>query len=153
MEITAEDIRTFIAGQDLGVLSTIGPDGAPQSALVGIAVSSELEIVFDTVTPSRKYGNLKGNPKCSFVVGCSGEVTVQYEGEAMEPEGDELARYREIYFAKMPDGRDRLSWPGITHFVVRPRWIRYCDYNQRPPLIREFDFEGSLARARCSATS
>ncbi len=153
MEITAEDIRSFVASQDLGVLSTVGPDGAPQSALVGIAVSSELEIVFDTVTSSRKYGNLIGNPKCSFVVGCAGEVTVQYEGEATEPRGDELMRYREIYFAKLPDGRDRLSWPGITHFVVRPRWIRYCDYNQRPPLIREFDFEGSLARARCSATS
>jgi hypothetical protein len=31
-----------------------------------------------------------------------------------------------------------LSWPGIVYFVVRPQWIRYSDFDQEPPLIREF---------------
>jgi hypothetical protein len=87
------------------------------------------------------------------VVGCTGELTVQYEGDAFVPEGADLERYRELYFATWPDGVDRLSWPGITHFVVRPRWIRYCDYDQRPPLIREFDCADGRVQVRGAAAS
>ena len=133
--MTKTDVHTFIAAQKLGVLGYVSPLGTPRSALVGIAVSANLEIVFDTVNASRKYANLKANPAASFAIGWQGEVTVQLEGEAFEPEGGELSRFREIYFAAWPDGRERLSWPGITHFVVRPRWIRYSDFDQRPPRI------------------
>ncbi|HEY8713922.1 MAG TPA: hypothetical protein VIM00_01000, partial [Candidatus Acidoferrum sp.] len=80
------------------------------------------------------------NPRCSFVIGWAGETTVQYEGLACQPEGGELARYQQIYFATWTDGPSRLSWPGITHFVVRPTWVRYSDFDQRPPFIQEFTF-------------
>ena len=30
-----------------------------------------------------------------------------------------------------------MNWPGIAYFVVRPRWIRYSDYDQKPPIIEE----------------
>jgi hypothetical protein len=33
-----------------------------------------------------------------------------------------------------------MSWPGITWFVVRPRWIRFSDFDQNPPLIEEKSF-------------
>src|ERR1019366_2316505 len=111
-----------------------------QSSLVGVAVSPELEIIFDTVKSSRKYRNLLMRPEASFAIGWAGECTVQCEGEAYQPEGSELARYQEVYFARWPDGPARLSWPGITYFVIRPRWIRYSDFDQRPPLIEEFNF-------------
>lgn len=136
--MTKGELYKFIASNKLGVLGYLSPDGAPRSALVGIAVAPELEIVFDTVASSRKYASLLANPAASFAIGWSGEVTVQLEGRAFLPVGDELQRYQEIYFAAWPDGRDRLSWPGITHFVVRPSWIRYSDFDQRPPLIEEF---------------
>lgn len=134
------DIYEFIAKQKLGVVGSIGADGSPQSALVGIAVSSELEIIFDTVKSSRKFQNLIVNPRCSFVVGWAGETTVQYEGHARLPEGRELARYQQIYFTAWPDGPSRLTWPGITHFVMRPTWLRYSDFDKNPPLIQEFTF-------------
>lgn len=67
-----------------------------------------------------------------------GEQTVQFEGVAVEPTGDELRRAQEIYFAAWPEGRDHLAWPGITYFLVRPRWIRFSDYDRRPPLIAAF---------------
>lgn len=137
--MTQTEIFEFIARHKLGVLGYVSPRGAPRSALVGIAVTAELEIVFDTVSSSRKYGDLVANPDASFVIG-TGEVTVQYEGEAFQPTGTELARYQEVYFAAWPDGPDRLNWPGIAYFVVRPKWIRYGDFDQRPPLIEEFAF-------------
>jgi hypothetical protein len=104
---------------------------------VGIAVTPGLEIVFDTLNSSRKYRNLTERPLCSFVVGWGGEKTVQYEGIAAEPKGAELERCQEAYFAIWPDGLARMSWPGIAYFVVRPKWIRYSDYDQNPPLVEE----------------
>ena len=130
-------LHTFMARQRLGVVSSIGPDGRPQAALVGIAVTPELEIVFDTVDASRKYANLTARPACAFVLGWSSEQTVQLEGEAEELRGAELERYRRLYFDAWPDGRARLGWPGIVYFVVRPRWIRYSDYDRVPALIEE----------------
>jgi Pyridoxamine 5'-phosphate oxidase len=138
--MTKADIYEFIAKQKLGVLGSISADGLPQSALVGIAVTPELEIIFDTVKSSRKFGNLLGNPRCSFVIGWAGEITVQYEGAAFQPDRTALAHYQQIYFTNWPDGPARLSWPGITYFVVRPVWVRYSDFDQNPPLVREFTF-------------
>jgi len=30
-----------------------------------------------------------------------------------------------------------------VYFVVRPKWIRYSDFDQNPPLIQEFTFPNS----------
>jgi hypothetical protein len=35
-----------------------------------------------------------------------------------------------------------MNWPGITYIVARPRWIRYSDYDQAPPMIEEFTMSG-----------
>ena len=138
--MTEVDLYNFIARNKLGVLGSIGDRKAPQSALVGIAVTPQLEIIFDTVKSSRKYRNLITRATCSFVIGWAGEQTVQYEGEAEELSGATLERCQKVYFQAWPDGPSRLSWPGIVYFVVRPRWIRYSDFDQNPPLIQEFTF-------------
>ena len=138
--MTHADVFHFIAQSKLGVLSSIGASGTPQSALVGFAITKDLAIVFDTVKSSRKYGNLIARPACSFVFGWAGEQTVQYEGIAQELSGATLQQYQEIYFRAWPDGPARLKWPGIVYFVVRPKWVRYSDFDQNPPLISEFTF-------------
>ena len=124
-----EELYTFLHAHKLAVLSTRASNGDPQSALVGIAVSTQLQIVFDTVKSSRKYPNLKADPRISFVVGWEGEITVQYEGIAIEPEGEALRHSQEIYFETWPDGIQRKQWPGITWFLINPLWIRYSDFN------------------------
>ncbi|HXS97851.1 MAG TPA: pyridoxamine 5'-phosphate oxidase family protein [Candidatus Limnocylindrales bacterium] len=138
--MTETDVYDFMRGHRFGILGTICERGTPQSALVGIAVTPGLEIVFDTVKSSRKYPNLIARPACSFVVGGwgEGEQTVQYEGSATELQGPELERYQDIYFKAWPDGTARMKWPGIVYFVVRPAWIRYSDFDANPPLICEF---------------
>ena len=138
--MTQQDLHRFIAQFKLGVLSTLSQTGVPQSALVGIAVTPNLEIIFDTVKSSRKYPNLVATHSCSFVIGWAGEQTVQYEGEAAELAGPELKRCQEVYFEAWPDCRTHLTWPGIVYFVVRAKWIRYSDFDQNPPLIQEFTF-------------
>jgi hypothetical protein len=137
--MTPDTLFEFIRGHRYGVVSSISAEAAPQSAVIGIAVSRELEIVFDTVKSSRKYRNLVTNPAAAIAV-WTGEATVQFEGVAEELGGEQRDHYREIYFETWPDGRDRLNWPAITHFVIHPKWIRYCDFNSRPPQIEEFKF-------------
>ena len=122
----------------LGVLSSLGPMGAPQSALVGIAVTPVLEIIFDTLEKSRKFANIARDPRVAFVICWQGEVTVQYEGVARRISSTELGPYHEIYFRKYTDGPSRLKWDGITYYVVTPKWIRYSDYDQTPPEIVAF---------------
>lgn len=122
-------VYEFIAARKYGVISSIGPGGEPQSALVGIAVSPDLEIVFDTVKTSRKYPNLKVDPRIAVVTGWEGEQTVQFEGLAVEPENGELLRAKAIYFAAWPSGVERQKWPGIAYFLIRPAWVRYSDFD------------------------
>ncbi|HYL77607.1 MAG TPA: pyridoxamine 5'-phosphate oxidase family protein [Bryobacteraceae bacterium] len=143
--MTQADLYAFISKHKLGVLGTTCHADTPQSALVGIAITPQLEIVFDTVKSSRKYPNLIARPACSFVIGGwgEGEQTVQYEGVAEELKSPELERYQETYFKAWPDGPARMSWPGIVYFVVRPTWIRYSDFDQDPPMICEFSFRTS----------
>jgi pyridoxine/pyridoxamine 5'-phosphate oxidase len=120
------------------VISSVGPGGAPQSALVGIAVTPELDIVFDTIEESRKAQNLIADSACSLVVGWTGEITVQLSGIAEQYDADEEGDWKDIYFAAWPECREHLKWPGITYFVVSPKWIRYSDFGQSPPEIVEF---------------
>ena len=124
----------------LAVLATASVDNQPEAAVVGIAVTPQLEIVFDTVRSSRKYHNLIAQPKVAIVIGMKNETTTQYEGVAMELRGPEDDVYREAYYAVYPEGRERAAtWEGLVHFVVRPRWVRYSNYND-PVMIEELRF-------------
>src|SRR5579862_3296179 len=137
--MTHADLFEFIRRHRYAVISSVSANHLPQSAVVGIAVSPQLEIVFDTVKASRKYKNLTANPAASLAL-WTGEATLQYDGIASELGGPERDHYREIYFETWPDGRDRLNWPGMNHFVIRPNWIRYSNFDARPPLVEEFTF-------------
>lgn len=133
---TAE-LVAFLRRYKLAVEATVGAGGAPQAAVVGFAVSDALEIVFDTTEETRKFKNLRADPRVALVIGWDDEATAQIEGIADFPTGAELERVRETYFEAYPDGRDRLAWPGITHVRVKPTWIRFTDYKVTPPRIVE----------------
>lgn len=138
--MNVEEVFQFVDSERLAVLATVGENARPEAALMGFTATPKLEIIFDTVKTSRKYSNLKKNPRVAWVIGCTTEVTVQYEGVAEELAGEELAKYKKIYFAAFPDGPLRESWPGITYFLVRPKWVRYCDYNPKKRTIEEKEF-------------
>lgn len=138
--MTKPQLYAFLSTQKLGVLSSVCSGNTPQSALIGIAITPELEIVFDTVKTSRKYANLVACPNCSLVAGWHGETTVQYEGVAEELTDGRLEAYKQVYFAAFPDGPERERWPGIVYFRVRPRWVRFSDFSQRPPRIEEIQW-------------
>jgi pyridoxine/pyridoxamine 5'-phosphate oxidase len=134
----AELVR-FMRQSKLAVQASVTADGAPQAALVGFVVSDAGEVFFDTSNASRKCQNLRRDPRIALVVGWD-ERTVQYEGIADEPMGDELARLKELYFESFPDGRARERWPDIAYFRVRPRWARFSDFTGSAPTLSVLEF-------------
>jgi general stress protein 26 len=141
--MNVQEVYEFMNKERLAVLSTVTDSGQPQAAFMGMAVTPQLEVIFDTVKSSRKYPNLKKNPRVAWVVGCTTEVSVQYERLAEESVVEELAKYKQIYFAAFPhfpDGPARERWPGITYFVVRPTWVRFCGYKPESQRIEERKF-------------
>jgi len=135
--MTRIELVDFLQKHRLGVLATVSLTGDPEAAVVGIAVTDRLELIFDTIDTTRKCQNLRRCPKIAFVIGWDNETTVQYEGIADEPKGHELDRLKKAYFTVYPDGVERQSWPGITYFRVRPIWARYSNFND-PTTIIEF---------------
>ena len=133
--MTRSDLLAFLHAQKWAVQASTSPSGAPQAAVIGVAVADDLELVFDTMGDTRKAANLRARPSIALVVGWDDAQTVQIEGAADEPTGDELARLKRVYFEKFPDGPTREAWPGIAYFRVRPTWIRLSDFRGDAPRI------------------
>lgn len=146
-----QNVAQFVAAQQLAVVATLCADGAPQAALVGIALTDRFELVFDSIETTRKIGNLRRDQRVALVIGgtMQDERTVQVDGLADEPQGDEGERIRDAYLDRWPAGRDRLSWPGITHVRITPRWLRFSDWRAAPVVVMEWTRvdDGTFERA------
>lgn len=140
------EIGVFLRRHTLAVEASVAADGAPQAAVIGFVANEELELFFDTLATSRKYQNLKRDPRIALVIGWDEEQTIQYEGVVDEPTGPELKLLQELYFARFPDGPERQRIPEIRYLRVRPRWLRYSDFSQSFPDIVEIDLIGRASR-------
>jgi len=137
--LTKEYLHSYMVQHKFAVLSTVNADHHPEAAVVGIMVTPDLRIFCDTLSTSRKYVNVLGNSAVAVVIGWDDEKTVQYEGVARVPVGDELQELLELYYEVFPDGKDRnLNWPDIAYIVVDPKWLRYSDFSV--PEIKEASF-------------
>jgi len=136
-----EEILAFLRQHEECVISTIGPNGEPQSATVGFSEDGKGELMFGTFDASRKFRNLNRDPRVSVVVGFEGSTTVQYEGVARQLTGDELLERQKAHFAKMPSVEKYKNNPGQVYFTIAPTWMRYTNYHAEPWDIREISFE------------
>lgn len=126
-----QTILEFIKRHDLCVIATTDSD-KPEAAVIEYGETENLELIFDAFVSSRKYQNLTKNQKTAFVIGWDENITVQYEGEAYELKGEELNKYKEIYFKKNPRAKKWEGREGIVYFKVIPKWVRYSDLNKDP---------------------
>ena len=95
--MTTKFLYDFILRHKLAVIATVSDNNKSESALMGITVTKDLKIIFDTSSKSRKYLNLMSNPSISLVIGWDNEQTLQYEGIAKFPKNEELKKLKEIY--------------------------------------------------------
>jgi hypothetical protein len=119
--------RELLTREGLAVISTAGPDGAPESALVNIGVAENLDLIFETIETTRKCLNLRRGPRASIVVWEDNE-TLQYSGIADEPDEFALEPLLRIYFDARSEARGHRGWPGLTYFRIRPKWLRLSAY-------------------------
>ena len=136
--MTLEEVFEIAKSKRYLVVSTINESGAPEAALMGFALTSANEIVFDTLASSRKAVNLARDPAAALVIGWDDNISLQIEGPARRPVGDDLASAKAAYFREWPDGRARENWPDIAYVVVKPKWVRYSNYAAGPPVVEEF---------------
>ena len=104
---------------------------------MGFALTPASEVVFDTLSTSRKAVNLARNPAAALVIGWDDNISLQIEGIARRPVGEDLASAKAAYFHEWLDGRARENWPNIAYVVVRPKWMRYSNYSGAP-VVEEF---------------
>jgi hypothetical protein len=135
-----QELLAYLRGQRWAIQASSSALCRPQAAIIGYAVTDRLEVVFDTLTGSRKAANLRENPQIALVIGGWQDAlprTLQLEGVIDFPRGADLARIKPAYFAVFPDGRARESLPDITYVRVVPRWMRFSDYTVEPASIAE----------------
>ena len=113
--MTLEQVFDIAKRKRFLVVSTVNKSGAPEAALMGFALTPANEIVFDTLASSRKAVNLARNPKAALVIGWDDQISLQIEGIARRPAGDDLASAKAAYFHEWPDGRAREAWPDIAY--------------------------------------
>jgi pyridoxine/pyridoxamine 5'-phosphate oxidase len=137
--VNKQFIYDFIKSRSLAVITTVNEKAMPEAALIGIAVTPKLEIIFDTANISRKHPNLLQNPAVALVIGWDNDITLQYEGLATQL-SDHDDQYKQLYFDTIKGARERShTLHGIVHFKISPHWIRYCNYNP-PVMIKELMF-------------
>jgi hypothetical protein len=134
--LTPDLLHAFLRRHQCAVIATASRDGRPEAALMDIAVTPELEIIFETTTATRKFPNLKHNPYGSMVIGWDDNRTLQCDGHVDEPEGAAHDRVRDFYLSVFPEKASHEFWPGNTYFRLRPNWFRLSDYNS-PRQIQE----------------
>ncbi len=134
-----KDIYEFLKSNDHCVLST-SSDDRPQSALMGFGISEDLDFIFGTSNKSRKYNNIQNNSNVSIVVGFDQGKTVQCEGIAELLEGEELDKYKNIYFTLRPSVKKYESLPDQVYFKVKLNWLRYTDVTKQPWDVTEINF-------------
>jgi len=138
LSLTRKEAFEFLKASELGAISTVSEDGAPEAAVINLAVNHDLELIFETIQTTRKCVNLRRDPRAAIVV-WRGDETLQYGGIADEPDRYTLEPLLETYFAAQPGALNHCGWPGLTYFRVRPRWIRLSRYG-RTFSVRELSF-------------
>jgi uncharacterized pyridoxamine 5'-phosphate oxidase family protein len=127
MSLTKKRAYEFLKGCTFGAISTIGQNGSPEGALVNIAITEDLELVFQTIQTTRKCTNLRRDPRVAIVTWKDNQ-TLQFEGVADEPDEYALKPLLDVYFESRPDALAHRGWPGLTYMRVRPHWIRLSRY-------------------------
>ncbi|WP_395244078.1 pyridoxamine 5'-phosphate oxidase family protein [Agromyces sp. MMS24-K17] len=111
-----------------GVVATVSPGGAPEAAFLSITATDRGELVFDAKPDSRKVANLRADGRIAVVVGGEGGTTLQAEGVADLPEGDELERCIAAYLDAFPQFERSVRGGGVVVVRIRLTWARFGDH-------------------------
>lgn len=138
---TKNELQQFLHQHQHCVVSTLGPDGAPQGATVAFSENSQLNLIIGTSTSSRKYANLRRDPRIAITItNPEKRFTVQYQGAAHTLTPKEFAAHEKGHFAKLPGSLPFKDVPDQAYLLITPSLIRFSDCSVFPWLVTEFQF-------------
>ncbi|MSS83436.1 pyridoxamine 5'-phosphate oxidase family protein [Actinomycetaceae bacterium WB03_NA08] len=136
--MTRDDFVAFVRQVSEGVIATVNRSGKPEAALVGLASNDAGELIFSSLTYSRKIRNIAATPHIALVVGRDDGLAVQVEGTAKILEGTQRHEYGMEYLRQFPRSQALAS----TYALVRitPEWMRSCDVRKGELVIDECSY-------------
>lgn len=125
-----KQLLEFMDNYQLCVISTVGSDLRPESAIVGFSHTEQATLVIGTSQKSRKYANILHNPHVAAVIGDEkGEV--QFEGTAQVISSDDYDKLIERSNAKKLPGADAYRKdPNQKYIKITPTWIRFITHGE-----------------------
>lgn len=124
-----------------GAVSTISQTGKPQVAVMGYTIASNLTMLLNTDSRSRKWANIKNNPHIALAIGWDGrQPFVQIEGVAtlITKQHRNFEEYEKNYFAKHSNSLVFKNVPTSVFIQVTPTWIKLTDPRTTPVTIEEY---------------
>src|SRR5271165_7078524 len=79
--LTPTELLSYMRAQPWAIEATVTPQGAPQAAVIGVAVTDRFELLLDTVTQSRKHQNLVKNPRVASL--SAGSTSAPFNTKAL----------------------------------------------------------------------
>lgn len=136
MEILSlADFTSFVRANPLGVVATTAPNGHPEAALVSFAVTPEGSLLFNAHLAARKVANLRANPRAAAVIGGTGAISVQVEGEAVIESGAARRVAGQVYLDQFPGSRALDE--AFALIRLTPEWLRSYDASVEPARVSE----------------
>ncbi len=129
----------FLRAQSVIVISTVSPDGEPQSATVNFITDEDFNIYFATRKSSRKFKNITSNPKVSVVAGFDVErpSTLQVQGAAEVVTENKISKLIELGEGML--AHEHNWWPllrvtGLDFAIIKitPDWARWLRFDVDP---------------------
>lgn len=125
-------LYNFINSHKIGVLSTVTGNFLPEAAVMGLAVSENLEIVCSSFVNARKNDNILKNPYVALVIGWEKGKTVQYEGIAEPINSIDAEEHLKTTFAHIPSIAKYVEREFQVFYKIKPKWIRFADLSVDP---------------------
>jgi heme iron utilization protein len=122
-----EILLDLFSSQKLGVLGT-HQAGQPYGSLVAFAATPDLKsLVFATTRATRKFANLRSDPRVSMVLDNRSNRVADFRkavaatvlGRAKETKGEERKKLAKMYLAKHPHLKEFVSSPTCALVKIR----------------------------------
>jgi PPOX class probable F420-dependent enzyme len=114
-----EATRRLLDGRNFSVLSTINPDGSPQSSVMWHGRDGD-DVLFSTVAGRRKHRNMVRDPRVSLCVWDAEDPYMYVELRGRVTITEDVGRAFDIGLSWKYDGRDPdPDPPGAVRLVVR----------------------------------
>jgi PPOX class probable F420-dependent enzyme len=123
-EAARQTAARILSGPHLSVLSTVNPDGSPQSSVILVKPDGD-DVLFSTIKGRRKTANMQRDPRVTLLVhslpGAAGEITYATISGPVELADDPDGAFHQVMYDLHMGGAAAPVEPGAERLIVRLR--------------------------------